>query len=427
MTRTRFRAVAVALLFASSLYAAPRRRAAAPPVETPADWLSRHAIPLATTEAVGSLDDLAPLATIVGNAHVVGLGDATHGTHEFFTTKLRIIQFLVTKMGFDVLAMEHSYAQTERINAYVQGGPGDPKQLLQPQNDEIPYWMWQTDEFVAVIEWLRNYNMTRGSKPPVVIFGADVYDGRSAADLVIKYLNTVDPAAAATATNAYRCVANQLPSGCSINGSDLKTAQRLLTSNESIYTARSSPQAFADALHAQNVISESVVSSGPLRDVGMGNNVAWAKDHRGTAGKVIYWAHNEHVTRGPSVYGVVTPNTAGTVLAQTFGSDYVNIGSATYAGQFLFKSYIANALLTPTLTPANADDYETFLHASAAPNIIVPLHDPPPFLATSHHMREAGTGEINGVATNGDFLVNLPQRFDAITFIDQTTANHPLQ
>src|SRR5689334_19713119 len=125
MTRTRFGVVLVAVLFASSLHAAPRRHAVAPPVETPAEWLARHAIPLAATEATGNVDDLAPVAGIVGSAHVVGLGDATHGTHEFFTMKLRLVQFLVTRMGFDVLAIEGSFPQVERINAYVQGGAGD--------------------------------------------------------------------------------------------------------------------------------------------------------------------------------------------------------------------------------------------------------------------------------------------------------------
>src|SRR5947207_1802451 len=90
MTRTWCRALLLSLVLASPLSAAVHRRAVAhPPPEPAADWLAKHAIPLATTEATGNVDDLAPLASIVGDAHVVGLGDATHGTHEFFTTKLR--------------------------------------------------------------------------------------------------------------------------------------------------------------------------------------------------------------------------------------------------------------------------------------------------------------------------------------------------
>jgi len=154
--------------------------------------------------------------------------------------------------------------------------------------------------------------------------------------------------------------------------------------------------------------------------------VAWAKDHRGSARKIIYWAHNEHVTNGPSVYGVITEFTAGTMLRQKFGSDYVNFGTATWAGQFLTATN-NSTLATPALTAAGAEDYEMFLHASRAPNIIVPLSDPHPFLNTPHHMREGGSGVFSDTAPNGDFLVNLTTRFNAVVFIDQTTPNHPVQ
>src|SRR4051794_17466834 len=100
MIPPRYRALLLVVFLASTTYAAPRHRAVAPPPPEPAaDWLAKHAIPLATTEATGNVDD-APLASIVGGAHVVGLGDATHGTHQFFTVKLRMIQFLVERMGF---------------------------------------------------------------------------------------------------------------------------------------------------------------------------------------------------------------------------------------------------------------------------------------------------------------------------------------
>src|SRR5205085_8677731 len=187
------------LLFATSaaVAASPRHRAVAPPPpDPPAVWLAAHAVPLATTEAVGGVDDLAPLATIAGDASIVGMGDVTHGTHELYTSKLRVLQFLVERMGFDVLAMEGSFPQMERVNAYIQGGPGDLHQLLRNGTSEIYYYFWDTQEFAAVIDWMRNYNMTRGNNQPAIeIFGADVYDGVTAEQLVIDYLNTVDPSA----------------------------------------------------------------------------------------------------------------------------------------------------------------------------------------------------------------------------------------
>jgi len=426
MTHTRFRALLLIGFLASVAQASPHHRAVAPPPpEPPAQWLAHHAIPLATTEATGNVDDLAPLAGIIGNAHVVGLGDATHGTHEFFTVKLRIIQFLIQRMGFDVLAMEHSFPQTERVNAYAQGGSGDLKQLLLPQAGEELYWFWDVEEFAAVVEWMRNYNLTRGSKPPIEIVGADCFDGKTAAHMVIDYLNSVDSAEAEAATQAYGCV---LTPSQSCNTGPARTITQQMMAKESDYTARSSARAFADALHAADVVTQSFLQFGPIRDAFMAQNVGWAKDHRGSAKKVIYWAHNEHVTRGPSVLGFFTPSTAGTVLTQTFGSDYVNFGTATWAGKFLIQSVATTfTLIVPSLSPAGADDYETFFHASSMPNIVVPLHDPHPFLASPHHMREATSRAFSETVPDGDFLMNLTSRFDAVVFIDQTTPNHPLQ
>ena len=329
-------------------------------------------------------------------------------------------------MGFDVLATEGSFPQFQRINAYVQGGTGDVKQLLVPAAGEQAYWFWQTEEFVAVIEWMRNYNLTRGSKPPIEIVGADAYDGKTAAHMVVDYLNGVDQDEAAAATQAYSCVWLYTGPSCAGVLQSARTVTQQLTAKESDYTARSSPRAFGDALHESLLVQEWLSVNSALRDASMAENVAWAKDHRGSAKKVIYWAHNEHVTRGSSVYGVITPFTAGTVLAQKFGSDYVNFGTATWVGQFLTQSRSLQGLVTPSLTPAGADDYETFFHAGGVPNIVVPLHDPHPFLGSPHHMREAGTGEYSDTAPNGDFLINLTSRFDAVVFIDQTSPNHPL-
>src|SRR5437867_9612937 len=102
-----------------------RRRAVTPPSDqTPASWLASHAYPLATTEAVGDLNDLSPLRAIVGNASVVGLADGTHGTHEYFTTKLRIIEFLVTQMGFGHARPRRNFP-ADRARQRVRAGPVD--------------------------------------------------------------------------------------------------------------------------------------------------------------------------------------------------------------------------------------------------------------------------------------------------------------
>ena len=157
----RYLAGLVAFFFLAAPSAAPaRHRATRPPVSdaTPAGWLSNHAY---------RLDTMEPLRAVAGNAPVVALGDDTHGTHEFFELKLKMIQFLVREMKFTTIGFEAPFADFNRLNQYILGAPGDPYTPL--MHRELGYWFWASEEIVAVVEWAREYNRTRGDRPPVEI------------------------------------------------------------------------------------------------------------------------------------------------------------------------------------------------------------------------------------------------------------------
>jgi erythromycin esterase len=394
-----FLVVALVLTAFFPVLGAPRRRAAIPPLtsESAARWLDERAIPLD-----------GDLTGIVGDASIVGLGDVTHGSRELYTTKLQILQFLVERMGFDVLTVEGSFPQFERLNAWILGGPGDLAALLVAQPGETSYYFWDVEEFAAVAAWMRQYNLTRSAKPAIEIFGADVHDGSSAAMLVVDYLRTVDAPAADRALSAYVCRSGPTPD-CRNNAA--LVAQEL-AAKEAEYTLRSSPRKFADALHAAAVVLQSFELSDPQRDPAMAENVAFAREHRSASKRVVYWAHNEHVTKYQS--SVDHNIAAGEWLARKFGSGYVAIGSATFAGTFLVPGGVA------TLPPAGPDAYELFFHFGP-PAFIVDLRgDLHPFLAAPHHLRGAGSG-----ADAWDVVVELRRKFDAIVFVDQTTATRP--
>src|SRR5262245_46752989 len=135
-----------------TLAAAP----AAPP-DPVVGWMKRAASPLATCEPVDDQRDLAFLKKLVGDAHVVALGEGTHGTHEFFTLKHRITRYLATEMGFTVFAIEANMPEAYRVNDYVLGGPGDTQALL----DGMYFWTWNTHEVADLIEWMRSYNASK--------------------------------------------------------------------------------------------------------------------------------------------------------------------------------------------------------------------------------------------------------------------------
>jgi len=121
---------------------------------------------------------------MVGNAPIVALADGTHGTQEYFTSKLRLIEFLVTRMGFDTLAIEGSFSQMDRVNSYVQGGAIDLRTEIFPHANEIDYHFWAVEEFIDVANWMRMYNLTRGDRPPISVVGIDLYDGDAATAMI---------------------------------------------------------------------------------------------------------------------------------------------------------------------------------------------------------------------------------------------------
>src|SRR5215213_5893254 len=184
-------ALILLLAFAPVAHAVKSQRA-----DTPERWLLTNAPALVSTELVPFSDDLEPLRPLAGNRTIIALGDATHGTHELYTVKLRAIDFLVRELNFDVVAIEGPFPTLNRIDAYVQGRAGDPKALLAELKHAI-YPFWNSEELLAVIEWMRAYNVVRGSRPAVHIGGLDPYETDAAAAEAVAYLRSVDPAASA--------------------------------------------------------------------------------------------------------------------------------------------------------------------------------------------------------------------------------------
>lgn len=116
------------------------------------DWIARHAIPLKTVEPGNGTADLQPLRTLIGDARIVALGEATHGTSEFFQLKHRMVELLVGEMGFTVFAIENTIPEAERLNQYIIDGKGDPEALLKGL-----YACWNTREVLAMVRWMRAF------------------------------------------------------------------------------------------------------------------------------------------------------------------------------------------------------------------------------------------------------------------------------
>jgi erythromycin esterase len=410
------------LLLTLTIDAGPRRRAVGfpgvgPEETTPHGWLVANAHVLTSIEVGPDTSDLFPLRSMIGSSEVVGLGDVTHGTHEVYTVKLRVIDYLVREMGFDVLGWEAPFPIVERINAYVQGGAGDPRALL-GEMFTLTYYFWDTEEMLDVVEWMREYNTHRGPRPPVQIVGFDVTQPDAASNAVVAYLRMVDPAAAVTAEEQYACAR---ASSLSIDEACKAKATSILNSmatREAELTALSSATAFGEALHQARVVVQSRWIFGLERDQAMAENVLWLRQHRGSARRMILWAHSAHISEGP--ISLLGDRPMGKVLGETLAGDYFSITTMTAAGSYLVWSQSKPVTkILPALPPTA---YETQIRQRGEPFLLIPFRKVlPAWLTTAAQFNLApAAGSLSN--TVGVLSTN----YDAAIFVDTTTVLHPL-
>ena len=173
--------VSLFIVFAAVLLSAQTRQEAAV-----AAWIRSTAIRLQTVEAGHGFADLQPLKRVVGNARIVSLGEATHGTREFFQLKHRILEFLATEMGFTIFSIEANLPEAYRLNDYVLRGVGDPRQLLRG----MYFWTWDTEEVLDMILWMRAFNASGRGR--VQFTGFDMQTPTVAMEIVRAFVTRYD-------------------------------------------------------------------------------------------------------------------------------------------------------------------------------------------------------------------------------------------
>lgn len=426
-----------ALLFATlvlctiTVEAGPRRRAVRIPSSielTPeGQWLHANGKAIASVEPVPFIYDLEPLRAMVGNAGVVALGDATHGTHEFTTSKHRIIEFLAREMNFDVVTFEAPYAIMNRIDAYIQGGAGDPRAHLKYIGERLSFF-WDTEEMLALVEWARQYNATRGDRPPLHFAGMDIYDPRGAAEQVVEYLRVADPAYAVIAEADYACQPHPAAHASDTCNAAAVAIRDNLTARAAELVARSSAAAHAEALFAANNILQARAANPPVRDEYMLINALWLREHRSTTRKMILWAHNAHIAETPSSY---YSRPMGAELAKQLGDDYFTIATLTGGGSFAIWQYNQPtghfSRVTRSFAPLTADSIETLLRRRNTPAYLLSLNGTrPDFFPQRVNHNAAGTA-LSGENVHLSMNAPLWDQYDALLYIDVTTPFRMLQ
>jgi erythromycin esterase len=352
---------------------------------------------LLSTELVPWSHDLEPLRPLTGSRTIVALGDATHGTHEFYTVKLRVIDFLFRELNFDVVALEGPFPTLNRIDAYVQGGAGDPRALLTELEDAI-YPFWNSEELLQVIEWMRAYNLVRGSRPPVHIAGIDPFESEAAAKEVLAYLRNVDPRGAAEAEVHYACARGE-------------KVYEELAAREAELAARTGAAEYHQALQYARIVEQG--RSGEARDEAMAANALWLREHRSATGKIIVWAHNGHVAE---VANAFAKRPLGALLKSVVGDDYLSIGTLAGSGSFIGWTPPPNVAVKRTFAPIRDGMYEALFRRKGAVAQLIPLHDDS-WLPKAMAFNSAGSGNKGATRVRGA----LDEQFDAVIYVETTT------
>ncbi|BCB37291.1 succinoglycan biosynthesis protein [Bacillus cereus] len=310
-----------------------------------AEWLEMHAKPLKTTNLNAPFNDLKPFKNMVGSASIVGLGEATHGAHEVFTMKNRIVNYLVSEKGFTNLVLEEGWDRALELDRYVLTGEGNPSQHLSP--------VFKTKEMLDLLDWIRQYNANPKHKSKVRIIGMDIQSvNENVYNNIIEYVKRTN---SKLVPRIEEKIKGLIPVTKDMNTfesltkeekekyiSDAKQISTLLEGNKSYLNGKS--KEFAWIKQNARIIEQftTMLTSPPDKpsdlflkhDIAMYENAKWTEEH---LGKTIVWGHNGHVSK-TNMLPFVYPKVAGQYLAEYYGKRYVSIGTSVYEGQYNVKN-----------------------------------------------------------------------------------------
>lgn len=438
MARTARRTVPLALVGTLGLGAlvAPQAAQAKPGPADPVPAIERAAHPLRSTDPGGSTKDLRPMGRMVGGASVVGLGEATHGSHEFFTMKDRVFRYLVEEKGFRTFAQEVSWTTGLRFDAYVRGGEGDVRELVHKELAKTP---WDTEEYVELLTWMRAYNDKHPHRQ-VRFMGNDLNYPEIGAELfggVEDYVRTHEPELLPRITELYAPI-RRLADGDTYMGRPLEERKKLAgKAREALNLLKglqpASPErTFALALqHARSLSQTATIYAFALdtpegskdsmlyRDRLMADNTAWWQRHTGD--KVLLSAHNAHVSY--ETYDPRYPKMQGAFLRDRLGERYVSLGFTFDQGAFMAQGPDNGAWKSVTVGSATRGMNEHTLDKVRHDDYFVDMRSLPEstraWLSKARVTRSIGSGW-----PDGPYKIRLAPSHDILIHLHRVTAAH---
>jgi erythromycin esterase-like protein len=430
-------------------------------VKTDSPALARR-VGEAARPMTGALDDYDALLERIGDRRLVLIGEASHGTHEFYRERAVITKRLIAEKGFSAVAVEADWPEAYRVNRYVRGVGRDPDSVdALASFERFPAWMWRNADVLDFVGWLRAHNDRMPAREAKVgFYGLDLYSLHASIAGVLVYLDKVDPEAAGRARRRYACfdhVSGGDPQaygyaaelGIAKSCEDEAVSQLLeLRRSAAEYARRDGrlqPDDFFYAEQNARLVKNAEsyyrsmfrarALSWNLRDRHMAETLeallAFLSTGRRDPAKVVVWEHNSHLGDARATeMGQGGEWNVGQLVRQRYGSDAMLVGFTTYEGTVTAASNWHGPAERKIVRPALAGSYESLFHEAGLARFFLPLGRGNPVPALREPRLERAIGVIYAPETERAshyFHACLPDQFDAVLHIDRTRAVEPLE
>lgn len=411
------------------------------PTQKQLTWLKQNVVTLPSQIGKIRSQDFQQLKKEIGNARVIALGEATHGTSEFTRLKKPLLEFLVKEMKVRIIAIEDVMPETYTLNDYILYGKGKPEELLTG-------WIYGTKEMLEIIHWLHSYNQTTREK--VLLWGFDMQTYKQARKNIRVFFQKVDTVEA----SKFEKFSKQLDSLRREFSDDAISQQKALqvinkanlfkehiTTSASSYTQYCTKNDISIVTQDVNILIQALTimftkylpTSKPFdaplyRDSCMAENVSWLHSQVAKHERIAIWAHNGHISKQNDPLGI--PTVLGQHLARIFSRDYFAIaftcGNGTYSANIFDKGSYKLSDSLPIFAPYNGT-VEKLFHDVNIPLSFVSLRkiSSNQSLFQSWFSKPLGIRSIGSVSLTDQFTYydKIHKSFDALFYIEQTTSS----
>ncbi|HEY5798828.1 MAG TPA: erythromycin esterase family protein [Burkholderiaceae bacterium] len=417
---------------------------------------------LASARALtGGDKDYDDLLAMTREARFVLIGEATHGTHEFYAERARITQRLIVEQGYDAVAVEADWPDAYRINRYVRGR-GDDLDAVSALGgfERFPTWMWRNQDVLSFVNWLRQYNTDAAHGRQAGFYGLDLYSMFRSMGEVLHYLDQYDPPAASEARERYGCfdryqqnsqryayasgigtspscehaVITQLHEMRALAHQSTRHDDRDMA--EALFSAQQNARLVADAEHYYRTMLASGVSSWNLRDSYMAQTLDTLARHlskvNGRPARIVVWAHNSHLGDASATDAAQQGEwNVGQLVREKYGAEAILVGLTTHHGSVTAASDWDAPAERKRVRPALDDSIEQLFHRSGMERFYLPLRgNEMASRALDQPLLQRAIGVIYRPHTEyySHYLkARVARQFDCMLHFDATHALSPLE